>query len=109
MGNSSMGVQDGMAVLAQVASLRHFAKHLVVLTTLWKILPDVAVAMGANPFKQVFGGFVDSLAYSATCGDHQTVAAARSCVAQLDALLGRESFCECVRTQNAQVYDSLTA
>lgn len=102
-------LEDVLALMAHVASLRHFIKHLTLLTTLWNVLPETAKAIGVEPFEQHVGGFVDSLAYSVSCEDGLTVAAAKTCIVELDRFLGRETLSRCIRRHNAGLLDTLSA
>lgn len=98
-------LEDALAEMAHVATLRHFMKHLSLLTNLWNVLPDIAKAFGQESFKQQFEGFVDPLAYSLSCEDGLTVDAAKICIVELDRFLGRGPFYECVRKFNAASLD----
>lgn len=95
--------------MAQVAKMRHFMKHLTVLTTLWSVLPRIAKTVGADSFKEHLAAFVDSLAYSMTSEDDLTAAAAQACVLELARFLGRETFSECVQRHDAASLDVFSA
>merc|ERR1712039_305062 len=92
---------------AQAATLRHFLKHLALLTTMWKILPEIARVVGADVFEPCLGQFVEPLSYSVSCEDNLTVATAKTCVSELDRFLGRDMFSKRVRLQNADAWDIL--
>merc|ERR1711862_461963 len=85
-------LEDALGVMADIAKLRHFTKHSVLLTTLWTVLPDIARSFGSKVFGRYVGRFAESLAYSAACADALTVAAAKSCAAELARLVGRDAF-----------------
>jgi len=89
-------LEKALELAAGVSKLRHFVKHLTLLATLWKLLPDIAKAVGMELFRNHLGSFVHSLAYSMSCQDDLTVSAAKACRLELDRCLGHEAFSECV-------------
>jgi hypothetical protein len=107
--SSQLCIGDALPVMARVATHRHFIKHLTVLTTTWKVLPDIAKALGAESFKQYFTAFIEPLVYSVSCNDGLTVDAARHCVVEIHTLLGRESFIGCVKAHDEASLDVLSA
>merc|ERR1712098_284049 len=97
--------------MAKVGALRHFMKHLNLLTTLWNVLPDIVKTslIGPDSFKQHLPAFVDSLAYSMSCEDDLTVSAARTCISELTRFLGRDAFFVCVKLPDATLSDVFSA
>lgn len=105
---SDRQLEKALVLLASVATLRHFVKHLTLLATLWKVLAEIAETIGTELFKKHLGSFVDSLAYSVSCEDSLTVDAAKTCLLSLDCCLGHETFSECVRFHNAALFDKFS-
>jgi len=102
-------LENVFPIMAQVATLRHFLKHLTVLTTLWNVLPCIAQTIGADSFKEHLAAFVDSLAYSLRSEDDLTVAAAQTCISELARFLGHETFSDCVQRHDAASLDVFSA
>lgn len=99
-------------VLQQIASIskhRHFVKHLVLLATLWKVLPETAKAIGTPLFKKHVPGLLDSLAYSITCEDNVTANAAKTCLSELDCWLGPGVLSESVRLHNEALLEQFAS
>ncbi|CAK0889540.1 unnamed protein product, partial [Prorocentrum cordatum] len=85
-------LEELVAHLARAAALRHFVKHLVLLATLWGVLPEIAEAVGAESFRPHLAEFAGALAYSVSCQEGLAADAARRCVCRLGSLLGRQAF-----------------
>eukprot|EP00038_Savillea_parva_P001610 m.105787 g.105787 ORF g.105787 m.105787 type:complete len:351 (-) comp10561_c0_seq2:3350-4402(-) len=79
---------DLLPVLAEVARLRHFDHHFVLLETIWKQLPAVASAIGKKRFKPHLELFLEPLHYSLVCHNQLAQHAARQCVEAIAKLIG---------------------
>lgn len=97
--SSSERWEKALVLVARSSNLRQFVKHSTLLTTLWKVLPEIAKAIGAETFSEQFRGFADSLAYSLSCEDRLTVQAAKHCLLELDGCIGSDKLSECFRHQ----------
>mmetsp|Transcript_83831 Transcript_83831/g.153025 ORF Transcript_83831/g.153025 Transcript_83831/m.153025 type:complete len:720 (-) Transcript_83831:128-2287(-) len=101
-------LEQVLVLLASISMLRHFVKHVVVLATLWKVLPEIATVMGAG-FNEHLEGFMDSFSYSVSCEDDLTVSAAKTCLLELSRCMGHDAFSECVRRHNPALLDQLSS
>eukprot|EP00930_Biecheleria_cincta_P043618 TRINITY_DN29938_c0_g1_i1.p1 TRINITY_DN29938_c0_g1~~TRINITY_DN29938_c0_g1_i1.p1 ORF type:complete len:737 (-),score=142.96 TRINITY_DN29938_c0_g1_i1:58-2199(-) len=101
--------EKALMLVASSSEVRHFVKHLALLRTLWKVLPEIAKVIGAEIFNKHLGGFAGSLAYSLSCEDRLTVQAAEHCLLELNRCIGNDRLSECFRQHDPAFLDQISA